>query len=147
MPRRAETVMAPALPEKRDVSALGISLAGLGLMVLLAIALGGLWLIFSWQSSGPAIGFVRPDPAAELTKFRAAEQAKLDAFGWIDRKAGIARIPVKEAMALIAQRRTLPAWPATSGDAYCNFLESAVPRSPAVGDCTKSATAAPEKAP
>jgi hypothetical protein len=41
---------------------------------------------------------------AELAKFRAAVQAKLDALGWVDQKAGMARIPVSTAMALIAQR-------------------------------------------
>lgn len=43
-------------------------------------------------------------PAAELEKFRAAEEQQLNSYGWIDRFAGIVRIPIERAMELIVQR-------------------------------------------
>jgi len=133
MPRHTET--GPALPEASDLSIRGVSFAGLGLLVLLVLILGGQWLFFSWQSSGPTIGFARPDPAADLARFEAGEQKKLTALGWIDQQRGIARIPVSDAMTIIAQRGKLPSWPAASSR-DCAYLEGAVPRSPAAINCS-----------
>lgn len=42
--------------------------------------------------------------AQELQKLRAAEDAWLTSYGWIDQKAGIVRIPVDRAMELLATR-------------------------------------------
>jgi len=44
------------------------------------------------------------NPPADLERFQAEEEAKLNSYGWIDRKAGVARIPIHRAMDLIAQR-------------------------------------------
>ena len=42
-------------------------------------------------------------PIADYQKYRVAEQATLDAYGWVDRKAGIAQIPIERAMSLVAR--------------------------------------------
>lgn len=44
------------------------------------------------------------DPTADLKSFREHEDAELNTYGWIDRTAGVVRIPVDRAMELIAQR-------------------------------------------
>jgi len=40
----------------------------------------------------------------EINDFRLQEEKKLNSYGWIDQKAGIARIPIDRAMQLLAQR-------------------------------------------
>jgi hypothetical protein len=43
-------------------------------------------------------------PIRDLHDLRAAEDAVLNSYGWVDRKAGIVRIPIARAMALLAAR-------------------------------------------
>lgn len=43
-------------------------------------------------------------PDVDLQAFRAREDAELNSYGWIDRTAGVVRIPIDRAMELIAQR-------------------------------------------
>ncbi len=47
---------------------------------------------------------LQTDSAADLEKFQAAEEAKLNSYGWIDKKAEIVRIPIARAMDLIVER-------------------------------------------
>jgi hypothetical protein len=48
------------------------------------------------------------DAPNELRQLRAAEQATLDSYGWVDKEAGIVRIPVDRAMEILA-KKGLPA--------------------------------------
>jgi len=48
------------------------------------------------------------DAANELRRVRAAEQAVLKSYGWVDKDAGIVRIPVDRAMEILA-KKGLPA--------------------------------------
>jgi hypothetical protein len=43
-------------------------------------------------------------PPEELKEFRAKEEAELNSYGWINRTAGVVRIPVNRAMDLLLQR-------------------------------------------
>jgi hypothetical protein len=43
-------------------------------------------------------------PGAGLAGLRAAEDADLNSYGWIDRNAGTVRIPIKRAMQLLLER-------------------------------------------
>jgi len=52
-------------------------------------------------------------PALELAELRAREQQVLDGYAWVDKERGIARIPVEEAMRLVAERG-LPEFPAVT---------------------------------
>ena len=47
----------------------------------------------------------------ELNDFRLGEEQTLNSYGWVDQNAGVARIPITEAMQLVAQRG-LPTRPA-----------------------------------
>jgi hypothetical protein len=53
---------------------------------------------------------LQPDPVRDLQALHAQEHAVLNGYGWVDRKAGVVRIPVQRAMELLAQRG-LPARP------------------------------------
>jgi hypothetical protein len=48
------------------------------------------------------------DPQDELRQMRAAEDAALNSYGWVDKDAGIVRIPVDRAMEILA-KKGLPA--------------------------------------
>ena len=43
-------------------------------------------------------------PEADLAALRAREDEVLNQYGWVDKKAGVVRIPIERAMDLIAQR-------------------------------------------
>lgn len=43
-------------------------------------------------------------PGGELGKTQSAAKTILDGYGWVDRPAGIARIPVAQAMQILAER-------------------------------------------
>ena len=45
-------------------------------------------------------------PSTDYQRYRAAEQAKLEAYAWVDRKGGIVQIPIERAMALVARDET-----------------------------------------
>ena len=51
--------------------------------------------------SGPLLQVV---PGAELEAHRAVERLFLDRYQWIDQEAGIARIPIERAMAILAEQ-------------------------------------------
>jgi hypothetical protein len=44
------------------------------------------------------------DEPANLDKFHAEEMKKLEGYGWVDERAGVARVPIEEAKKLIVQR-------------------------------------------
>jgi hypothetical protein len=44
------------------------------------------------------------NPGRDLTEHRRAEQEILDGYGWVDKKAGIVRIPIEQAMDILAKR-------------------------------------------
>jgi len=43
-------------------------------------------------------------PALELAQMRREERRRIDAYGWVDPKAGIAHIPIERAMDILAKR-------------------------------------------
>lgn len=43
-------------------------------------------------------------PPEELNNFRAGEETALNTYGWIDRTAGVVRIPIDRAMDLVLER-------------------------------------------
>lgn len=47
---------------------------------------------------------LRPDPRADLAAMRAAEEKVLTTYGWVDREAGVVRIPIERAMEIVAEK-------------------------------------------
>ena len=65
------------------------------------------------DAAAPAPSFpklVASEPAV-LAEFRAQEQAFLTSWGWVEKDKGLARMPVDEAMKIVAERG-LPKFPA-----------------------------------
>jgi hypothetical protein len=100
----------------------------LGVMFLTAIVVVPLYRFFGRtevREQKPAASLVKPDavapPAvyprlvasepAALAVFRAQEDELLTTYGWVEKDKGIARMPVAEAMKLVAERG-LPVFPA-----------------------------------
>jgi hypothetical protein len=54
---------------------------------------------------------LQTDPREDLANLRQAEDQVLNSYGWIDRSAGVVRIPIDEAMKLTVERG-LPVRPA-----------------------------------
>ncbi|KAA3450598.1 hypothetical protein C7I87_11040 [Mesorhizobium sp. SARCC-RB16n] len=145
--------MAKALhPETRDVWPRALLLFGLGLLVFLALAAIALKLMFNtapyWplgnngraSEAGPTL---QHSPGADLAAFRKQEDEELGKLAWVDRGAGIARIPIEDAMKLIAARG-LPDWASAAALPVqdCGLLEGQVPRAAQAGNCHAGSFAA-----
>jgi hypothetical protein len=60
------------------------------------------------KAAGPLL---EENPVSDFAAFRAQEDRALSTYGWVDKGRGVARIPVQEAMRLLAERglpRTAP---------------------------------------
>jgi len=112
--------------EPTDVSAglaakFGIVL--LAVAVVINVALWGLFRVLaSWERSQqaavayplaegrgqqlrlPPLPRLQPLPVNDITQFRAEEERLLHTVGWVDRSAGIVRIPIEDAMRLTLER-------------------------------------------
>lgn len=116
--------------ERRDISPRAVVWSAIGLVLSLVVIFLVLRLAeaaLSKVNSGGATRTVAPrvevppprlqtNPASDLARLRAEEDAKLNSYGWIDRRSGVIRIPIERAMELTAGRG-LPVRPATKGDA------------------------------
>ena len=52
----------------------------------------------------PSAPRLQTSPTSDLQQLLEAENAKLNSYGWIDKSAGVVRIPINRAMDLLAQR-------------------------------------------
>jgi mono/diheme cytochrome c family protein len=82
------------------------------------LALGGLFAFFAGRAARadasvpplaltpelPPAPRLQVAPAQDLAQLRATEQAQLSGYGWVDRDAGVVKIPIDRAMELVAQR-------------------------------------------
>jgi len=110
--------------ETRDIQAGTVAKWGIGVVVLMVFAMAAMAPLLGFYrerfaAEGPqanplarTYGLTEPpaprlqiDPAADLAALRATEQALLDGYGWVDQAAGTVRIPIAEAMRLVAERR------------------------------------------
>jgi hypothetical protein len=116
--------------EKSDVSISGIVKFGIGLALaaaLVHVALWGLFRLFQAREvkrdepvppmvaaslrRTPPEPRLEPDPLAPRAAARAREDAMLASYGWVDRSAGIARIPIDRAMELLVEKGLPPSKP------------------------------------
>ena len=107
--------------EHADVNARPIVIAGFGLAIMLIIVAGlmlGLYDFFAAREArlsppanplaaaeGPRLPpqpRLQVHPVKDLRELRAAESAILDNYAWVDKSAGVVRIPIQRAMDLLA---------------------------------------------
>lgn len=53
----------------------------------------------------PGVARLQPAPQDDATAYFEKKSAQLEAYAWVDRDAGVARIPIDEAMRILIQRR------------------------------------------
>jgi hypothetical protein len=51
---------------------------------------------------------LQPSPPIDLVKFKADESTRLNEYGWVDQKAGIAHIPIDRAIDIVAKKGLPP---------------------------------------
>lgn len=113
--------------ESRNPPAGWVVLAAASVPLMMAACIVASWLILaSWTKSRPldasirvrgtvvATGiepltrFPKPNlelnPHVDLAALRSRENAELESYGWVDRKAGVVRIPIDRAIDLLAER-------------------------------------------
>ncbi|MEA3212566.1 MAG: hypothetical protein QOE70_5623 [Chthoniobacter sp.] len=118
----------PAGHERRDISARAVMWFAISLVAALIVIFVGTRIfegVLARTDHADATAMAAPrvepppprlqtDPVADLATFRAAEEARLHTYGWIDRNAGLIHVPIERAMDLIAERG-LPVRPQPKG--------------------------------
>lgn len=109
--------------EQRDVSGFWLLMALLAFLIGFALALlGAHWALQSnlqhFPPPSPVAAQTPPtppprlltNPSAELERFMHEKHARLHSYGWVDREAGLAHIPIEQAMQRVVEYG-LPRWP------------------------------------
>jgi len=149
-----------------DIAPTRIALVGaaIGATVLAVVAAVLIWLHFAHLNPG-GDRLTRPyhvgvpgaalesAPQPDLRRDRAEKRRRLESAGWVDRRAGIAHIPIETAIALRAAGAASAAPPASAPDAARMAAAAAMraaasaPRSNAAGPTKAGTTATPTTAP
>ena len=107
----------------REIDVRSLGLFGLGLALVMIVVLAALWgLLVHWKAR-QAAGDPRPSPLAEanaprlppeprlqaapvkdMDELRARETSALKSYGWVDRQAGVGRIPIDRAIDLLLEQ-------------------------------------------
>ena len=107
--------------EESEVRLRPFVIFGLSLAALAGLSLLAMWLLFGYLAARQARLEVTPPPVFEarqlppeprlqvsprrdLQAILAAQEAILRSYGWVDRQAGIVRIPIERAMQLLTER-------------------------------------------
>jgi hypothetical protein len=130
--------------EHSDMSPVVVGMAAVGLLITLALVLVGVTLFEQAVVGIPftvgvpedlikglqsAAAPAPPAPALEaesgqtFAPYQRIEQQKLSSYGWVDRSAGVIRMPIDRAMDLTAQRG-LPSRPAPPSNVRDNGASS-----------------------
>lgn len=107
--------------ETKDVSIRGILWLAGGTSVGVIVVCLGLWMLYGYYQALARSNDVLPSPLADAAAvapgprlqtnsardyeaFRRAQEKQLTSYGWIDKQQGVVRIPVSQAMDLLAER-------------------------------------------
>ena len=142
--------------EHSDVDAASLLKYGFWLVVTTVVVVVLLWRLYfvfvareAARQPPPPVMKVDPEamsvplpilqtmPTLDLAAFRAREDSVLHSYGWVDKEAGVVRIPIEEAMRILAERG-MPAVAPAAGS------EPSAPKKAAVGVAVQAKTPAPE---
>ncbi|UCI09674.1 hypothetical protein [Mesorhizobium sp. B1-1-8] len=119
---------------------------GGGLLLFIALAAIGMKLAFNtkptWLPLPANVSPENPDlqitPKQDLASLRAEADRQLKMLGWVDRNAGIAHIPIDDAMWAVVSNG-LPDWSepgaAAAAPDDCALITAAAPRAPQAQNC------------
>jgi hypothetical protein len=105
-----------------------VAILSLVIIGIIMAAMYGLWAFFASQARQadtppppmadsaygtrvPAVPRLQSKPSGDLAGYRRTQQEKLTSYAWVDKNAGIARIPVDRAIELLAERASTIADP------------------------------------
>jgi len=113
----------------RELDLRSVGLFGVGLALVLIVVLAASWILLVHWKARQAARDPRPSPLAEasaprlppeprlqaapvkdMEELRARETSTLTSYGWVDRRAGVGRIPIDRAIDLLLENG-LPAPP------------------------------------
>ena len=109
-----EKMHSRALPQPPDVATRVVIVTVAGFLGFVAVTMAGL---FVYLRAGDPAAFRQPaeqavpqpalqkKPQDDLKRFELEQRMALSGYGWIDRSQGLVRIPIEEAMRVIASRR------------------------------------------
>src|SRR5438128_1977992 len=108
--------------ENRDVNVRAVTGFGMGIAGTVIVVALLMWFLFDRFAARETSRSPQPEPMAasnprkeppeprlqkapvmDLKEFRAAEDAILNSYGWVDPEKGVVRIPVERAMELVAK--------------------------------------------
>lgn len=98
--------------QARQISLRAVALGAVALAIVIALAATVGWLYGRRLDAAPAplaLPLSESAPQRDRARHNAEKLAVRDGWAWIDKRAGIARIPVARAMALMADDRKEPA--------------------------------------
>jgi hypothetical protein len=107
----------------RDLDLRGVLSFGIGLALTMIVVLGMVWLLLAFwkerqiaRDPGPSpiagANVPRPppeprlqsSPVRDMEELRAREDSVLTTYGWVDRREGIARIPIDRAIEVLLEK-------------------------------------------
>jgi hypothetical protein len=112
----------PVHHEESDVDIRGILVFGAALIVAAIVIHFGTWILFKYfdareaqrvvpmyplaaqgnrEPPGPRL---QTNPREDMRELRARDEEILTSYGWVDKNAGVVRIPIDEAMKLVVER-------------------------------------------
>jgi hypothetical protein len=106
--------------ERSDMSPQYILYFGIGLFILCALVVAGIWGIFrQFERQAASKSHLPPvtvttqvpeprlqvSPEGDLAALRTKENEILSTYAWVDRDKGVARIPIDRAMQLLIERQ------------------------------------------
>jgi hypothetical protein len=119
--------------ERKDVNVFQITAFGIGLLISTIVVVFAMWALFDFFYSRedkknapnppammterlklPPEPRLQAEPKIELKELRQDEDTILNNFGWIDPNKGIVRIPIDQAIDIVA-RKGLPSKPSPAG--------------------------------
>lgn len=120
--------------ERKDVNVFQITAFGIGLLLACIVVVFAMWAMFDFlysredaknlrnpnaamMSQRPALPpepRLQAQPKTDLHDLRANEDAILNSYGWVDQSKGIVRIPIGQALDIVAQKG-LPSKPSPTG--------------------------------
>ena len=109
--------------EESDVNVSAVLRYGMGLVAIAVVVHVCLWLLLGVferqnerrqtqvypmaagdQNRLPPAPRFQENPQQELQELRAKQRALLEGYGWVSKEAGIARIPIEDAMKIVVQQ-------------------------------------------
>lgn len=120
--------------ERKDVNVFQITAFGIGLLIACIVVVFAMWAMFDFLYSResaknadnpnaammgqrqalPPEPRLQAEPKVELKDLRSDEDAILNSYAWIDPNKGIVRIPIGQALDIVAQKG-LPSKPSPAG--------------------------------